>query len=160
MANANFVLRALRILGLEEMLKLSEVLHEKQVPLKKAAGEELIAWDAAVSPKKSPKPNRSAEAKILPFIKKKLNELEPLQEEVPEGALNDSEEEADVLSSDLLLWQRGVSRQSEVNVLKQQAVKGYQKASEMYVVKETDLTGKEKIRFAATNGVLINKKQA
>jgi hypothetical protein len=34
------------------------------------------------------------------------------------------------------------------------------KSNEMYVVKTPSSDGKDKIRFAATQGVLINKKQA
>ena len=40
------------------------------------------------------------------------------------------------------------------------AFKGYRKSTEMYVVKTPTHEGKDKIRFASTNGVLVNKKQA
>ncbi len=40
-----FVLRALKILGLEEILNIAEVPKMKKTALKKAAGEELISWD-------------------------------------------------------------------------------------------------------------------
>lgn len=154
LAKSNFVLRALRILGLEEMLKLSEVLLEKQVPLKKAAGEELIAWDDAAD-KRPQRPVPQQDAKVLEFPKKKINELEALKEEV-EGA----EETAEVMGTDLMLWQREITKQADVNILKREALKGYKKATEMYVVKTSTREGKDKIRFASTNGVLINKKQA
>ena len=49
MKKTNFVLRALNLYGLEEILKLSKAMIVKQVPLKKAAGEELIVWDDAPS---------------------------------------------------------------------------------------------------------------
>lgn len=145
MASSNFVLRALRILGLEEMLKLSEVLRVKQVPLKKAAGEELIAWDEAPAAQVRPNSLPEGEAKILPFPQK-----------TPEPEVGPVVEEEE----DMLLWQREMARQSEETLLKLDAFKGYKKATEMYVVKTPTLEGKDKIRFAATEGVLINKKQA
>jgi len=39
-------------------------------------------------------------------------------------------------------------------------VNGYKKSADMYVVKTTEVDGKEKIRIASTRGVLIDKKQA
>ena len=47
-----------------------------------------------------------------------------------------------------------------MKVQKKDAFKGYEKSTEMYVVKTTTHDGKDKLRFAATDGVLINKKQA
>lgn len=156
MAKSTFVLRALKILGLPEIHKLAEVLQVKQVPLKKAAGEELIIWDDAekVAPKKYQK--AEAEGKVLAFPKQTINDLRPLEEETPES----NEDTPDFLSSDLVLWQREISRQTGGTVHKLDAFKGYKKATEIYVVKTPDHDGKDKIRFASTNGVLVNKKQA
>lgn len=157
MAKSTYVLRALKILGLEEMLKLSEVLHVKQVPLKKAAGEELIVWDDAPE-KTEPVPSReSPQGKILSFPKKTINDLAPLPEH-PEGV--QEEEVPGFIGSDLVLWQREISRHSGDNIHKLDALKGYKKSTEMYVVKSSDKEGKDKIRFASTNGILVNKKQA
>lgn len=156
MAKSTFVLRALKILGLPEILKLSEVLHAKQVPLKKAAGEELIVWDddIEIAPKKHQK--EAPEAKVLPFPKKTISDLEPLPEE---SNIESSEEDTSLMSSDLVLWQREVIRHNGGKT-KLEAFKGYKKSTEIYVVKTHENEGKEKIRFASTNGVLINKKQA
>lgn len=156
MTNSSFVLRALKILGLEEMLKLSEVLHVKQAPLKKAAGEELVVWDDSESIHELPKKTRpKEEAKILEFPKKTLADLAPEPElEGKEG------EDSGLLHSEVVLWQREITRQTGDTVHKKDAFKGYRKATEMYVVKTSDVDGKDKIRFASTNGVLINKKQA
>lgn len=161
LAQSSYVLRALKILGLEEMLKLSEVLHVKQVPLKKAAGEELIVWDDAVEPQASP-PSRDRskdkeEGKVLAFPKKTINDLAPLSEDPPPS---EEEEAPSFLSSDLVLWQREIAKHTGDNIHRLDAFKGYKKSTEMYVVKTPGPEGKDKIRFASTNGVLINKKQA
>lgn len=154
-AKSTFVLRALKILGLEEMLKLSQVLHVKQVPLKKAAGEDLIVWDDAptIAPKKP-----EVEAKVLSFPKKTIQDLAPMPEENPE--IDDDKEKPNFLTSDMVLWQREIAKNSGENVHKLDAFKGYKKSTEMYVVKTPTPEGKDKIRFASTNGVLVNKKQA
>ena len=160
MPKSSFVLRALKILGLEEMLKLSEVLHVKQVPLKKAAGEELIVWDEepVQKPVKRTISAPETEAKVLNFPKKSITDLAPqVEEDRPEDAKS---EESTFLSSEAVLWQREITRSSETAVHKLDAFKGYNKATEMYVVKTPSIDGKDKIRFAETNGVLINKKQA
>lgn len=156
MSKPSFVLRALKILGLEEMLKLSEVLHVKQAPLKKAAGEELIVWDDA--PAAVPKKTSKEEARVLSFPKKTIHDLAPMPEEVPDK--EDDKERPNFLTSDMVLWQREIAKTNGDNVHKLDAFKGYKKSTEMYVVKTPTPEGKDKIRFASTNGVLVNKKQA
>ncbi len=157
MAKTSYVLQALKILGLEEMLKLSEVLHVKQVPLKKAAGGELIVWDDAdqkVQPKAAP---HREDAKVLAFPKKTISQLLPLQEEAPP---KEEESTPNLVTSDVVLWQRELSKQSGETSHKMDAFKGYKKSTEIYIVKTPTNEGKDKIRFASTNGVLVNKKQA
>ena len=158
MPKTSYVLQTLKILGLEEMLKLSEVLHVKQVPLKKAAGGELIAWDDA---DQNPSPKKSLEredAKILAFPNRTINELISVQEDAP--AKDDDEGTLNLLTSEVILWQRELTKQSGETIHKMDAFKGYKKSTEMYVVKTPTIEGKDKIRFASTNGVLVNKKQA
>jgi hypothetical protein len=156
LSDTSFVLRALKILGLEDMQKLSAVLHVKQVPLKKAAGGELIVWDE--TEEKPAKPaHRQEEAKILNFPKKTITDLAPMPEE---ANATEEGEPVSLIHSDVVLWQREISRQSGEVVQKQDAFKGYQKSTEMYVVKTPTPEGKDRIRFAATNGILVNKKQA
>ena len=158
MSKSSFVLKALKILGLEEMLKLSEVLHVKQVPLKKAAGEDLIVWDDASE--SIPKKAQQEEARILAFPKKSsINDLTPYREEAPDAPAEDNEAHT-LLTSDLVLWQREIAKSSGESSHKMDAFKGYKKSTEMYVVKTPTIDGKDKIRFASTNGVLVNKKQA
>jgi hypothetical protein len=158
LSKTSFVFHALKLLGLEEMLKLSEVLHAKQIPLKKAAGEELISWDETFDKNIHKKIARQdVEAKILEFPKKSINDLVPLSEDKPDP---DDKDVPNLLNSDLILWQREISKSSEEIVQKANAFKGYKKASEMYVVKTPSIEGPDRIRFASTNGVLVNKKQA
>lgn len=155
MSKSSFVLRALNILGLEEVLKLSEVLNVKRVPLKKAAGEELIVWDDAADKQPKRSVSEPSEARVLEFPKKTIQDMPSLPEEGKK-----EEEGGNIMSSDLLLWQREVTRNTGETIQKLDAFKGYKKSTEMYVVKESSLDGKDKIRFASTNGVLVNKKQA
>jgi hypothetical protein len=156
-AKSSFVLRALKILRLEEILKLSEVLHVKQVPLKKAAGDDLIVWDDAALERPQRKIHEN-EGKVLSFPKKTLKELTPLIEESAEP--DDEREIPNFVTSDMVLRQRQIAKQSGQSVQKLDAFRGYKKSTEMYVVKTPTIEGKDKIRFASTNGVLVNKKQA
>jgi len=167
LAKTSYVLRALTILGLEEMLKLSEVLSVKQVPFKKVAGEELIVWNDDDPLPDRPSGQADEDAKILVFTKQKnVNEvassydLNPAKAEEKEKKGREDETVPHVITSDLILWQREMSRESGEAIQKLGAVKGYQRSNEMYVVKSLTPEGKEKIRFATTNGILVNKKQA
>lgn len=156
MEKPSTVLRALRILELEEMLKLSEVLHVKQVPLKKAAGAELIVWDDAESSSSKKAPEE--EAKILSFPRKRLSELAPIPEEKQQ--VKDDIPGLNSMATDGVLWQRELAKHNGEIIHKTSAIKGYKKSTEIYVVKTSSDEGKDKIRFAATNGILVNKKQA
>jgi hypothetical protein len=165
LAKPSYVLQALNILGLEEILKLSEVLHAKQVSLKKAAGEELIVWNTPA--KKPEKKAKKEEAKVLPFPTRAITDYPELEEDAPDHSLAEERAAAEnfsenehVMPSDIILWQRELMKDSDEAIQKLDAMKGYQKSAQMYVVKSHLADGKEKIRFASTNGVLINKKQA
>ncbi len=137
------------------MHKLASFYQSKHGQLKKAAGEELILWDdtpvshSASSPKKE-------ESKVIQFPKKTVGQMDHLRPEQEKGEIAENEP---CMPVDILLWQRDVVRHSGENNQKLDAFKGYKKASEMYVVKTLDEDGKDKIRFASTNGVLVNKKQ-
>lgn len=160
MKNASlFVFRALSILSLDQILKLTKVLRLKQGQLKKAAGEELISWDETPATQVEPV---SPGAKVIPLHGKKSGlpsiELPPSEEEVKKK--KEDEEGCKLLTSDIILWQREISRDAGEAAHKMDAVKGYKKSTEMYVVKTKTDEGKEKIRFASTDGILVNKKQA
>ncbi|HXH73701.1 MAG TPA: hypothetical protein VNJ08_01960 [Bacteriovoracaceae bacterium] len=156
MAKTSFVLRALSVLGFEEILKLSEVLMEARVPLKKAAGEDLIVWNDA--PKKK-SIHQQDDAKILNFPKQgSLKEFEALRDpDIPDATEGQA---PTLINSDLVLWQREITRESDDASKKLEAASGYQKSTQMYVVKSQTPEGKKKLRFASTDGILVNKKQA
>ncbi len=152
----SFVLSALRIFGLEEILNLSRVNNISGAIYKKAAGEELVSWGDAPEKAMHNHFSKQQPDNVLLF---KKDRFEPLPEN---RTLVDSahEEPSNLISSEFILWQRELTKDSGTTVLKKEAVRGYSKANEMYVVKTPTNEGKDKIRFAATNGVLIDKKQA
>lgn len=150
----SFVLQVLKIFGHEEMLKLSQLAPVKVAQMKKAAGAELIVWDDAPEPEEHPDNSRPPKDNVLPF--KRFPEATPDPRLAEARA---SEESQNFQSSDFMLWQRELGRENAVPD-KKDAVKGYARATQMYVVKTPTVEGKEKIRFAETNGVLLNKKQA
>jgi hypothetical protein len=158
----SFVLNALRIIGLEEILKLSQAALIKPVILKKAAGEELVVWDDASAPEGSKPPMADPVlAKVLPF-KKSISEFEQAIEPrlAPAELARPDEAPINIQSTELILWGRELGKDLSGPSLKKNGVKEYNKSADVYVVKTSALEGKEKFRFAATNGVLVNKKQA
>lgn len=155
----SYVLQAMRVFGFDEMQRLSQLAQIKTASMKKAAGAELIVWDEEGPEERPPsKPVTEQKDNILPF---KKNILPPLETSAShENELeHPSEESKNFHSGDFLLWQRELGREAPKNI-KTEAAKGYARSTEMYVVKTSTIEGKEKIRFAATNGVLVNKKQA
>ena len=162
----SYVLKALKILRLEEILKLTTAIHTKSGLLKKAAGQELISWDdASSSEEANQQPNtiqnsQQKSADVLPFIRPAESPT-PKTAESPQITLeSDHDQNLAVISSDFMLWQRELSKDVNTPLQNKQAVKGYAKSTEMYEVKTITPEGKDKIRFASTQGVLINKKQA
>ncbi len=130
----------------------------KSTRLKKAAGEELIVWSD--EPEKPQTTHQTHdEDNVLQFKKQPTQERpEPIKDpNEPQGI--PAEDGSTFYSSEFLLWQRELTKESGAPT-KKEAVKGYSRATEMYVVKTPTVEGKEKIRFASTNGVLVNKKQA
>ena len=158
----SFVLNALRIIGLEEILKLSQAALIKPVMLKKAAGEDLVVWDDAPGPED----HKAAIAdpvlaKVLPF-KKSLSEFEDAIDLKPAAGEHGKPDEVpiNIQSTELMLWGRELGKDLSDPALKKNGSKEYAKSADIYIVKTAALEGKEKFRFAATNGVLVNKKQA
>jgi hypothetical protein len=150
-----YVLRALCILGPEEILKLAHVLHREEVSFKKAAGDDFVFWkEGKPSPKKE-ESRPKTEAKVLHFSRP----TPQVEEKADSPEETETQDGGQIMSSEIILMQREISRESASGTQKASAKSGYQKATEMYVVK-SNIDGKEKIRFASTNGVLINKKQA
>lgn len=150
-----YVLRALCILGPEEILKLAHVLNREEVTFKKASGDDVVVWkQEKVLPKKEDVGPRT-ESKVLQFSRPSPV-IEEKQEKSAEGPSDDSQ----IMSSEVILIQREIARETSSEGHKAAAKSGYSRANEMYIVKSQSLDGKEKIRFASTNGVLIDKKQA
>lgn len=157
----SYVLQALKIFGFEEMLKLSQTGQVKSVLMKKAAGAELIVWDDAPEPEGHKHQDEASKDNVLPF-KKQFGPASEVSEPIADPHLPEfkpSEESANFYSSEFMLWQRELSKDNTAP-LKKDAVRGYARSTEMYVVKTPTIEGKEKIRFAETNGILVNKKQA
>lgn len=157
----SYVLRALKILGLEEIVRLSQVIKVKPSMMKKAAGEELVSWSDASDQAELNRPPEPAQlGTILPFKKEppKSDQLERPTSADP--AQSNDTEIPNIVSSEFMLWQRELSKDVSAPLMSKEAVKGYSKSTEMYVVKTPSIDGTDKIRFASTKGVLVNKKQA
>ena len=152
----SFVLKALKIFGLEEMLKLSQTGLSKQVSLKRAAGEDLIVWNDAVDSEPTPSQHNETKDNVLPF---KKQSFEPIPD--PNLAPSEASDSASTIqTTDFMLWNRELTKDSGAAGLKKGATKEYAKTTQMYIVKTSTIDGKEKIRFASTHGVLVNKNQA
>jgi hypothetical protein len=158
------VLKALRIFSLEEMLSLSQAANIKPVLMKKAAGEDLLAWTDApsVAVERHAKGSEERQGVVLPF-KSKVTDSSKISESAP--VVGDTEQgqgelPSSLFSTESMLWSKELSRDSSAPTLKKDAAKEYARSAEMYVVKTTTIEGKDKIRFASTNGVLVDKKQA
>jgi hypothetical protein len=158
MSKNPYVLKALKILGLEEMLKLAEILKSKQVPMKKVAGEDLIVWS-------EPEASEEILEAAPPKVAKVLNfpghspKPEPEAEETKESKKEETNQ-PHLVTAEMMLWQKELTKESDSSLQKQDAFNGYKKSTEMYVVKTEVKGGKDKMRIASTQGVLVNKKQA
>lgn len=145
-------------------MKLARAIKVKPSMMKKAAGQELISWSDASELEESPSELEARSPdNILPFQKSLRNPVSPLPQKSEPKEESAPGEEADIphlVSADFILWQRELSRDPNGGMQTKEAVKGYSKATEMYVVKTPSADGKDKIRFASTQGVLVNKKQA
>ena len=150
------VLKAFSLLGPEEILELSEVMGKVPVG-KKVAVDILVFFEEDEVPvMKKPK----KEAKVLPFTKPKLEPLEAVSPAPKEGDPQENSELPSLVTGEMALFQRELGKEGDEALSRIDAKKGYSRITNVYLVKSKDLSGKEKIRFADTNGVLINKKQA
>ena len=150
-----YVLRALCILGPEEILKLAHVLNREEVTFKKASGDDVVVWKQEKVSAKKEEARPRTEAKVLQFSRP-ASVIEERAEKTPEDLSDDSQ----IMSSEVILIQREIARETSSEGQKASAKSGYSRANDMYILKSQSLDGKEKIRFASTNGVLVNKKQA
>lgn len=156
----SYVMKALRIFSFEEMLNLSQSALVRPIQLKKAAGEDLVFWSDASDEEVSEK-EKEAEMpdNVLSFKK----DFRPIEEEITsdqkQPQKKSDEQVSHIISTDFVLLNREMAKESASSV-KKEAARGYARATEMYVVKSANIEGSESIRFASTNGVLVDKKQA
>lgn len=118
------------------------------------SGDSFVQWDEEPA---SGSPQEAPQADIIPFPKNK-HQFTPLEEPVPEA--KSEEPPSNFLGTDMALMQREIAKEAEEAMTRMSAKKGYKSATELFVIKSKDLEGKSKIRFAATGGVLVDKKQA
>lgn len=151
MGNTNSVLRALSVLSLEEILKLSSS-EEEILAFEQVAGGEWI---------NAPQAKRSVtQAKILSFPTSHesgalVRDLEPLQEEGESGDFGGLNE----LSLDFILTQREFWKRGVESMGLAAAIEEYLRLLQVISIKESSEEGKEKIRFITTQGLLVDKKQ-
>lgn len=164
MAKKPFVLSCLRILGLEEMLKLSDVVHTRSIPLKQVSGGGFAVGDAPEEkPRNEPKKEKkeAKEAKVIPFPSK-----EPAKKEVPEENHSKSTTNGPLdlpggfLASEEILNQLERAKEMKEANLRHRAIEEYRQGQNTHIVKSKNDEGKTEIRFAKTKGVLIDRKLA
>lgn len=152
MKRKSFVLEALSIFDLEKVQDLCAVLLEKKVPLKKASGEEIFFRNEVSQVKKSNnQDNSGSNSSNILFFKNERSEKENSKKKEDLTKVSDSEN---------LIWQRESSKGVGENLKKSEAISGYKQSNQLYVVKQESEDGKNKLRFASTYGVLVDKKQA
>jgi hypothetical protein len=158
----SYVLKALRIFGLEEILKLSKSALVRPSLMKRAAGEDLIVWNDASDEEIQAKSPEEKLAIVLPFKNRSgdCNKISEPQSETNKIKGPPLEASTQIYSSEFMLWGKELSKESSSAILKKDAAKEYARSTEMFVVKTSTVDGKDKIRFASTNGVLVDKKQA
>ncbi len=156
MPKKSIVLSALKILGLEEMLKLSEVIENKQKPHYGVVDEEIIVWDDGAKDDENNK--GSPLEKIILFPEKTVSSIDlvgPKEDPViPDNS-------SGLLHLDLILRQREIlKKHNEESFQKNEAISEYRKTNAAHIVRVSTSGGKHVVRSIATNGILINKKQA
>ncbi len=127
---------------------------EKKVPLKRAAGEDLVIMSDDAPTRK---PTKIQEDNLLAFSTPAKSGVQKDQSQ-QDSQLNQGE--SPFIESDLHLWQRETSKDNGGSIKKTEAFKGYKQSTQLYVVKQESNDGKNKLKFASTNGVLVDKKQA
>jgi hypothetical protein len=152
LSQKSFVLRALKILGLEEILKLSELLKKNEEPLKQVVSPE-TSQDSGPHEDAHETLGKGA-ADVLVFPSKDQSHYSgPLAEtELSESQLSDE--------SELFLLKLEYSKLHEGTVQRLDALREYQKTSQTYQIQKKTGDGKSVRKIISTNGILINKKQA
>lgn len=147
----------LKILGLQEMLKLSEVIHSRSLPLKQVSGGGFIVGDAQDERPKSKPKKEEKEAKVIPFPQKQEIKEEPPARGPPLPAIA---LETTFLASEEILNQLEIAKEMSGVLQKHRALEEYKQGQNVHMVKSKDSEGKTQVRFAKTKGVLIDRKLA
>jgi hypothetical protein len=138
----------------DDIRKLSDIIRMNQSALKKVSGDDFIFHEDDSRPEELVQNPLSG--KVLPFSSKKTPWSE---DKPPEDSAIAVEDNSAFIDPELELWQRELSRNISESLNKIGGSRGYQKPSNMFVVKlSSDKKEEDKFRHAQTNGVLINKK--
>jgi len=151
LSKKSFVLKALYIYDLDDVLQLCSILLEKKVPLNRAVGDGFETMGSNMgtrSAKKTTKADNIASLKLVDLDARKKEKEEQERKEFDTK-----------LNSELLLWQREASKAPGDSIKRVDAANGYKQSSQLYVVKQETSDGKNKLKFASTRGVLVDKKQ-
>ncbi len=160
MSEKSFVLRALKILGLEEILKLSELLKRSQSSLKKVVPTETSQEDASYEETSRPLEKGLPEVLIFPTKPQVPNSDLIPEGEGPKFQLNHEINDKLTDESELFLLQHEYSKLHEGNIQRLDALREYQKTAQTYQIQQKSEGGKSVRKIISTNGILINKKQA
>jgi len=155
LSKKSFVLQALNIYDLDDVLQLSSILLEKRVPLKRVAGESFeFSLETSVDNMGSRSEKKTIKSDNIASLK--LVDLDARKKEKEEQERKDFDSK---LNSELLLWQREASKNPGDSIKKVDAAQGYKQNSQIYIVNQDTSEGKNKLKFASTRGVLVDKKQ-
>jgi hypothetical protein len=145
-----FVLRALKILGLEEVLKLSEVLNQQEEKNSKKFNE--VVGSKELTTSEFTDHSEESNSNILLFPENP-SDLDSNNELIKSKVELSSE-------CELFLLQLEFSKHNEEVSHKINALNEYKKSSAIYRVNKTSEHGKSTKKIISTNGILIDKKQA
>lgn len=149
------------------MLKLSDVVHTRSIPLKQVSGGSFAVSDAPEErPRNEPKKQKKEgkDAKVIPFPSKDqlIKESSEKNGSPPEVSLNTSVlvSPQEFLASEEILSQLEVAREMKEFSQKQRAIEEYRQGQNTHIVRSKNEEGKTEVRFAKTKGVLIDRKLA
>ncbi len=125
------------------------------MPLKRVAGESFeFSLETSVDNMGSRSEKKTIKSDNIASLK--LVDLDARKKEKEEQERKDFDSK---LNSELLLWQREASKNPGDSIKKVDAAQGYKQNSQIYIVNQDTSEGKNKLKFASTRGVLVDKKQ-
>ena len=120
----SFVLKALKIFGLEEILKITQAALMRPVSMKKAAGEELIVWNDTPEHEIQARPSPEKNGDVLPF-KRATDFLKDSGPEHNASPTSSSQAPSNIDTSQFINWNRELTKDNITPLLKKEAVKEY-----------------------------------